>query len=282
MHYFNSIAIDGSNLAGLSTEELGWDELERANHEAERYELRVLEIILKIVQTETGRAVFRDVERVSASTPDVFSWKSMVIKPNSNAPGRDPYPGANKAVNAYATPSDWAAATPKGKVFSSESYVDNKGVLRHRKLRGTGEGSDTVVEFTPQHFVFRSINLRIGITNPPFRFQADEFLLHEVVHGLRQMSGLMYQKRVPFQKGYDNIEEFFAVLIANIYRSECDRKELRKDHGKDFIEMSEAEFIRTGMNRSHLRQLRHQHPTLFSDLRDIDSPFNPTRRILDI
>jgi len=88
--------------------------------------------------------------------------------------------------------------------------------------------------------------------------------------------------RVPFQKGYDNIEEFFAVLIANIYRSECDRKELRKDHGKDFIEMSEAEFIRTGMNRSHLRQLRHQHPTLFSDLRDIDIPFNPTRRILDI
>lgn len=294
MRYFNSIAVNGDPMFGMAIQYFGWDQEARARQEAEKYEFRVSEMLYRINATRTGCAVLRAVHVASRPSKDVFSQKVMMIVPNVDAPLKDikksdkrynhDESGKNVAVNAFAGWDDLASATPKGKSFYTDNHVvDPKtGVVENEKIIGTGAGSNTTITFTPQHFIPNDIAPTLGIDNPTKHFEPDEFLLHEIVHGLRQMSGLMNQRKVPFQRGYDNIEEFFAILIANIYRSECGRDKIRKDHGREFIETTEAKFVRKGLNRSHIRQLRREHPLLFSELRKIDVPFNPTQRILNV
>jgi len=55
----------------------------------------------------------------------------------------------------------------------------------------------------------------------------DEILFHELVHALRQMEGQMMN--IPLSgthSGYDNLEEFHAVVLTNIYTTDptCSRK----------------------------------------------------------
>ena len=61
---------------------------------------------------------------------------------------------------------------------------------------------------------------------------ADEILLHELVHCVRHMKTWADQSLYNFTgmgDGFHNIEEFYAVLIANMYSSETGRP-LRRDH----------------------------------------------------
>src|SRR4051794_14239875 len=56
----------------------------------------------------------------------------------------------------------------------------------------------------------------------------DEVLLHELVHGLRDMRG--QHSITAMSDGYDTVEEFMAILVSNIYASEVGRP-LRGGHG---------------------------------------------------
>lgn len=60
---------------------------------------------------------------------------------------------------------------------------------------------------------------------------SDEVLLHEILHAYRKLRGT-YNKMPLSQpdKSYDNIEEFFAIVISNIYMSENGKTKFRKDH----------------------------------------------------
>src|SRR5258708_23434633 len=59
--------------------------------------------------------------------------------------------------------------------------------------------------------------------------QPDEILFHEMVHATRQMRGIFNPMPLGFL--YDTEEEFFAILLANIYASETGRPiDLRSDH----------------------------------------------------
>jgi hypothetical protein len=61
---------------------------------------------------------------------------------------------------------------------------------------------------------------------------ADEILLHELVHCARHMKTWADPSLYNFTgmgDGFENIEEFYAVLIANMYSSETGRP-LRRDH----------------------------------------------------
>ncbi|MDQ3650097.1 MAG: hypothetical protein M3458_07470 [Acidobacteriota bacterium] len=64
----------------------------------------------------------------------------------------------------------------------------------------------------------------------------DETLFHELVHSLRRArtwtTPTNYLDHTPLTDGFDNIEEFYAVLVTNIYSSESGRT-LRRDHGYD-------------------------------------------------
>lgn len=57
----------------------------------------------------------------------------------------------------------------------------------------------------------------------------DDTLVHELVHALRDVRGQLLQ--VPTRsKNYDNEEEFFAILVQNVYASEKGMTILRHDH----------------------------------------------------
>ena len=60
--------------------------------------------------------------------------------------------------------------------------------------------------------------------------QKDEILLHEMVHGVRQMEGTVDFHTPLDAPHYDTVEEFMAIVVSNVYRSEMKRPGLRQDH----------------------------------------------------
>jgi hypothetical protein len=61
---------------------------------------------------------------------------------------------------------------------------------------------------------------------------ADEMLLHEILHSYRQLSGKVRSEafNVAPDKQYDTIEDFWAIVVTNIYMSEKGKTLLRQDH----------------------------------------------------
>jgi hypothetical protein len=96
--------------------------------------------------------------------------------------------------------------------------------------QAVGGGSASVIRFTP--------GLDIGVcvnhdgNGPCAGMQDDELLVHELVHALRQMKGTF--NAIPLSKApdqnYDDVEEFYAILVANIYMSERGETQLVRDH----------------------------------------------------
>ena len=87
---------------------------------------------------------------------------------------------------------------------------------------------------------------------------------------------------VPKQSRYGTFEEFFAIVVANIYRSEKGLRGVRNDNHAD-MQMtyeSDKQFISTEKNRRHLRQFRRDHRQLFTELKAVDTAFNPLRRMV--
>jgi hypothetical protein len=58
----------------------------------------------------------------------------------------------------------------------------------------------------------------------------DEVLLHELIHGLRRMSGLAIEPRSQMAR-YDNADEFFAIMVTNYYSAERGLPMRQSHHG---------------------------------------------------
>jgi hypothetical protein len=110
----------------------------------------------------------------------------------------------------------------------------------------------------------------------------DEVLLHELVHGARIAS--LQLKLGPAAEGglmmYDNEEEFFAVLVENIYQSELKSGPLRSSH-TGFLEMDKnlqgslAFFQVSGNAFEKIEKFATQNPGLAKALSKIEVSFNP-------
>jgi hypothetical protein len=208
---------------------------------ADSYETAVEGVFADIGKAATGRAVLRAISRTSPRT--------MLVEPMMGTDGGMP--------NAFAKP------------------VDKKAASR--------QGSDTGIRYTPAHW--KPSAAHPSVTGMKFWHgpgtTPDELLLHEVFHGLRHMAGLRMTRNVPLQQGYDSFEEFYAILIANIYRSELKRPWLRHDH-HGFMSLeavgidNQSEFYKHRLNKQHLNKLRRQQPSLFADLQGVKADFNPT------
>src|SRR5690606_7157389 len=112
-----------------------------------------------------------------------------------------------KGHNATAGPESWVDSAPKGKkVLLCGGPNQNK---QYGSFVGTGAGSNTIVSFTPQMWVTSDVKAAFGEANaagPGVR--KDEILLHEMVHGMRQMSGTGVCEAVPDSPGMHTLEEF--------------------------------------------------------------------------
>jgi hypothetical protein len=121
------------------------------------------------------------------------------------------------SLNAYATSrpgENTTAVTPAGYPIFSGTVDDPYTPVDERSQivgTGTGGGTDVDLHFSPEMWV--------SGTGPCT--QPDEILFHEMLHGLREMQGEYDPMPTgPQDKLYDNVEEFLAILMTNIYVSE--------------------------------------------------------------
>lgn len=115
-----------------------------------------------------------------------------------------------------------------------------------------------------------------------------EVLFHELVHGYRRVTGKV--KKEPLYGGllrYDNSEEFYAVLLTNIFISDTSnhyKTDLRQDHsGHAGLEAeldSSFGFFQSGAKAFLLvDQFCNDHPDLSKKLAGVKAPFNPLAAI---
>ena len=172
-----------------------------------QYEHAVLHVLKRIHHSHTGKAVFYEFA--------VRSKHHLKIVPYEMA-----------VLNAFASPTDPLHATPKGQPERSGAngsiLLDGHG----KKILALGGGCDSMIYFTPKMFTKYCNHHKHAHRSGA---QPDEVLFHEMVHATRQMRGLL--NSLPLGYMYDTEEEFFAILVANIYASETGRPvDLRSDH----------------------------------------------------
>jgi hypothetical protein len=227
-----------------------------------QYELAVLHQLRRIYHSRTGHAVFHEFE--------IRSHHFMKIIPYEQA-----------QLNAFASPTDLLHATRKGK--PERSGGDGHELLANGKpVIGKGGGSDSDISFTPGMFTKYCNQHKNGHRSGA---QPDEVLFHEMVHATRQMRGIF--NPLPLGFFYDTEEEFFAILLANIYASETGRPiDLRSDHHTfDHLTTdTDAKFLpgKTDYRYKLVSKLIHQEPGMALQLRNIHCLFNPIRRYYEL
>ncbi len=247
----HNIRIDGdeytSGFLGLD-----WFPSNAASAQKQRYETETLAALDRLANTWTGWAVITEV---------FYRSQIMTIRPYHPTPQTGQF-------NAYAAPTDWKAATLK-----DTTALDQQGKLPapgQPRIIGSGTGSDTLIRFSASTFAAPGAPSGPGAS-------ADEILLHEMIHGLRQMQGRMVREPIGSNPGMDNYEEFAAITISNVYRSEIGLSQLRSDH-HGFASLTGPS---TNLNtfkltyRQWLTSLDIEQPRLCQNLRQIKCAFNP-------
>jgi hypothetical protein len=113
-------------------------------------------------------------------------------------------------------------------------------------MPGKGGGCDAVIEFDPWQYMYSDCfrDLSPLVLDPLHQFQADDVLFHEMVHALRIMRGLLLHRKLETQVKvtFASVEEFYAVMITDIYVSECGGTlaGVRIDHGAAFHSIQDS------------------------------------------
>jgi hypothetical protein len=254
-----------------------WDPLVRSDITQAQWESgvdRALRDLVLAPPCKTSRAVLDAIH---------LTGKTVTIIPE-----RDPVLPDKSDANAHADPVNPLTATRPGGMPDGVSDLT---------ARGTGGGSDVTLTFTAQDWA--------PATSSAPLTAVDETLLHELVHGLRQAMGLedpvalhaplpvlrkgdgsisqlMSQttpdKQTKYSQIYNNYEEFVAILITNLYRSENGRPGLRRDH---LGEQSQLTYPLTNARnfllvwRSQIGQLCGEMSAVADQFAIVDAAFNP-------
>jgi hypothetical protein len=277
----NNIFIDGSSLKAKGD----IFNLDTAGNMAcSNYESEILRLLDKVYARHVGKAVINAIY-------DVGGRKNHEVRivPNDGSLGK---------YNAGAATDSLRDAAPHGK----EPYTterDASGTILVLTSPGTGRGTSSTIEFTPGTAV-APYRAKCGTRGARAatcaqRLQADmqpeDTLVHEMTHSVREMEGLFNQ--IPTEvPGYENEEEFFRVLVQNIYISETGRMLLRKDHDGDAMDgvMNDSQrFLGKGkprlsieekMNRRLVNKFVTLHPRFAADLATSSARFNPVKEYL--
>jgi hypothetical protein len=155
--------------------------------------------------------------------------------------------------------------------------------IARRPLRGTGRGCDCEIHYSDD--MWRAGGCCSVSPAGNAGAQPDEVLFHEVCHSLRGMQGKA--NCVPTTgtaRGYDNEQEFFAVVITNIYMSSKGSTELRASHAS-YAPLAaplntSAGFLTDANNLRIIRNQSTQEGGLFAQLQTVVTPFNPIREYM--
>jgi hypothetical protein len=220
--------------------------------------------------------------------------QTLVIRPFDK--GGKACTAANR--NAYASADDWEDATSKGqwlyktddpKTARDESLnpVSDFSVVRsllslpQEPMLGTGEGSDVTVEFTADMWGFGN---QCSAPGGQPGSSPSQVLFHELVHGYRMMRGHFFNfPMTRSQKPYDNEEEFFAIVVSNVFIADTSNpfgsRTLRSDH-HGFGTLAAAQSTNKGFlahknNRERLERFAKAEAKLVAALKSVKGVFNP-------
>jgi fructose-specific component phosphotransferase system IIB-like protein len=165
-------------------------------------------------------------------------------------------------VNADAAPDSYRDAHAQGQRFRQNG---------HRRV-GTGDGSRSTIRYTP------------GMWGPTgaakihtASFEPDELIYHEMVHASRQMRGVQLVRKV---KDYDDVEEYLAVVLTNIYMSENGKTVFLGDHDVAALQHPEK-FLDNAQNsdmppRELISLFKGAQPDFYRDVANVaKAKFNP-------
>jgi len=141
------------------------------------------------------------------------------------------------------------------------------------------------------HFSANSWSATSGCRKGPGSL-ADEILLHELVHAMRNLAQKSNQASLTGKMaGYENEEEYFAVLVTNIFTSELGRQPnwttgarktgLREDH-MGFHDLGEnmalaVDFLRDADNFRLVKKFCDQHGNFAQQIGEANARFNPIK-----
>jgi len=178
---------------------LSWFPSQQAKTYAANYEAEILYALRILYSKFSSARVITEI----AKNPK----HKIVIRPRSIKPGPDE-DAESANFNSTTTP-----ANPRDGLSQNLPAPDDDEDVFTTKKTGTGMGSDVVITTNPSMFS------DYGKASPAYLGTSDDNLLHELVHGLSQVSG-HNAATAGGPAGYQNLEEFTAVIISNVYRSE--------------------------------------------------------------
>jgi hypothetical protein len=167
-------------------------------------------------------------------------------------------------------------------IFELLSRTGSTEVLWDADAGLGGKGSEYLVQFTPG-FYDRSNRLAQAFAG---EFRADAILFHELVHVARGTSGVFDKTalsgRLPIgdMSRYTNVDEFVAIMLENIYRSERYRTmRLRSSHAVTFEFYRNPRNLWRGSQFQRMMELfGQQSPSLFWNFAHrVRAQWNPIR-----
>jgi hypothetical protein len=279
----------------------GFDGKVRGRADWEEGVINTLEALYRVPPCDSGKAVIDDLVSTGKS-----KGMSVTIVPFTLRSWETATAALRAKVNAGAVADDIPAATVAGKLsddlpdsvpakINSAPDGPERDKMRQQYL-GTGRGSSSHLKFTAQFFADPSPAVGLDA--------ADETLLHELIHSLRQEKGqedpdhlrasnwLMQGGEkdgsgsptpvTALSQVYDTLEEFAAILFTNIYRSENGRRGLRSQHiadaqGQDAPLPWPLTKPRNFLTfwRPQILRLSMELPSLCKKLSQVVCPFNP-------
>ncbi len=232
------------------------------------YETDVMLLLSRLRWTWTGWALMMDIWRAA---------KTMLVIPWSQLPYLDPvkktWEGFNATAGSVTFPKLADGPVDVDKIQNAAYNAKNNTLVRYNPAMWT---ADAVAQV---RFIAKPADFKLapGV-------QKEEILLHEMVHGLRQMRGTTDFSTPKDQPHFDTVEEFMAIVVSNVYRSEMKRPGLRRDHwGFEALPAAQQDpqtFLdqpATGgdSNKSRMLQFKRDNPEFFNDMKKSPAAFNP-------
>jgi hypothetical protein len=145
-----------------------------------------------------------------------------------------------------------------------------------------------VIEFSPS--TFEHIVTIYGLKMPDTRamwpgMEGDEALFHEMVHAARFLGHDLKQTPLTGTMApYEDEEEFFAIMVTNIYESEKGKTfiSLRRSHFLEPQSLTAADavsetFLYKNDNYRLIDKFCNQHPSIAPMIANVPAKFNPIR-----
>jgi hypothetical protein len=256
----------------------------KVQENAVNYHSQIIWIVEQLRWTRTGTVIIGAMDRICQP-----NGKYVVIQPYSKWENWSVLGDPKDSVVAVCT----ATAGPK-------QNPNHKGTHAEVSFSPESREAGTVCNWWGKHMA--------GLSNWT---EKDEALLHELVHAFGTLTGLWDVRRVDDQMfrqdnfKYDNLEEFLAILVSNMFRSEKGRRGLQTfEHlmelgvemevitgasatsdgflGQVWNSATPKPFIR-GANKTRIRalaKLHSQEPKLFNELSTVSAAFNPVRQYM--